>query len=47
MKQDTIRAGAVIAAGGMAQRMQGVDKQLLELNGVRWHRSGRFRSWWW
>ena len=34
MKQDTIRVGAVIAAGGMAQRMQGVDKQLLELNGV-------------
>ncbi len=27
MKQDTIRVGAVIAAGGMAQRMQGVDKQ--------------------
>ena len=24
MKQDTIRVGAVIAAGGMAQRMQGV-----------------------
>ena len=34
MKQDSTRAGAVIAAGGMAQRMQGVDKQLLELNGV-------------
>ena len=34
MKQDTIRVGAVIAAGGMAQRMQGVDKQLLEFNGV-------------
>ena len=26
MKQDTIRVGAVIAAGGMAQRMQGADK---------------------
>ena len=29
MKQDTIRVGAVIAAGGMAQRMQGVDTQLV------------------
>lgn len=32
--ENQIYAGAVIAAGGMATRMQGVNKQLLELDGV-------------
>lgn len=32
MKQ--VYAGAVIAAGGMAQRMQGVNKQILKIEGV-------------
>ena len=29
-----VYAGAVIAAGGMAQRMQGVNKQILKIDGV-------------
>lgn len=29
-----VYAGAVIAAGGMAQRMQGVNKQILKINGI-------------
>mgnify|MGYP002565139812 FL=1 len=29
-----VYAGAVIAAGGMAQRMQGVNKQILKIDGI-------------
>lgn len=33
-KMNQVYAGAVIAAGGMAQRMQGVNKQILKIDGI-------------
>ena len=34
MGENGVYAGAVIAAGGMAQRMQGIDKQGLCIGGI-------------